>query len=99
MRQITADAYYAFCHKKHFRKDNTVVVVMNNESHMYLFGNEIAKTKDGIVLISSAGHVTSTTRERLNAFPVRLRIAKGKFILNECMQWDGKWINVDNTYV
>ena len=99
MRQITADAYYAFCHKKRFRKSNTEVAIINGEAHLYLFGNEIARTDDGRVLISSAGYVTSTTRERLNAFRVRLRIAKGKFILNECMQWDGKWINVGDTYV
>lgn len=96
MRKITKDAYSAFTKKKRFNRDNTQVSVTHGDAHMYLFGNEIAKTEKGCVYISSAGWTTTTTVERLSAFPIRLRINRGDLILNEHYKWNGEWLNISD---
>lgn len=97
MRKISSDAYDAFVNGKRFKSSNTEVRVEDGETAMYLFGNKIAKTEDGVTYISGGGHEPSrTTRDRLNAFPqVWLSIKKGKWIIEQKIFWDGNWANVD----
>jgi hypothetical protein len=97
MRKISKNAYNAFSNNRNFKKANTQVLVENGRTIMYLFGNTIAKKENGEIFISDGGYGPSvTTRDRLNVFPgVHLRINQGSFILNEKMEWDGKWTNIN----
>ena len=97
MRKISSDAYEAFVNGKRFKSSNTEVRVEDGETAMYLFGNKIAETQDGVTYISGGGHVPSrTTRDRLNAFPeIWLSIKKGKWVIANKIVWDGKWASID----
>lgn len=66
MRQITIDAVEAFCDGVSFRKGNSEVKVYGRVVTMYLFGNVIARSVDGVIEVSTAGYLTNTTKERLN---------------------------------
>ncbi len=98
MRKITEAAYSAFINKRRFSRDNTKVEVDNNEVYMYLFGNLIAKTENGNVLINHCGYKTATTQERLNAFDVRIRRDEGRFIVNEEFIWEHGWLNINELH-
>lgn len=96
MRQITQDAYKAFVHGKNFSRGNTHVERRNGESYMYLFGNMIAKTENGNVLINHCGYKTSTTRERLSAFYSKIRKSGNELIVNEKFVWEEGWLNIND---
>lgn len=96
MSRTAEKAYNAFINKKRFRSQNTEVDIIDNEAHMYLFDNEIAKTKNGSTYISNRGYRASvTTRDRLSKF-VRIRKYKNYFIINERFKWEGEWLNINN---
>lgn len=95
---ISYHAYMRFRDRRRFTSANTQVRIWDGEAHMYLFGNEIAKTDRGETLVSCGGYPASnTTRDRLNAFPgIRIRKCKSDFIVNEKFKWDGKWLSLNN---
>jgi len=97
MRKIDEKAYNAFMNRKRFRSKNTNVDVdMNGNVVMELFGNKIARTHNGNILISAGGyHPTVTTRSRLSMF-INISIYKGDFIINNVYKWDGKWTNIND---
>lgn len=95
MNTTTEKAYKAFIQKRNRKIGNTEVRVENGESHMYLFGNLIAKTYEGRLLINHCGWVTNTTKERLSAF-ITLRRSKGGFIVNEKFVWEDGWLDVND---
>jgi hypothetical protein len=97
MRKISQDAYNAFINNRNFKSSNTIVLVEENKTSMYLHKNEIAKIEYGELFISDGGHGTSTTtRDRLNAFPeVWLSFRKGQWFVDKTVKWDGKWANVN----
>lgn len=98
MRRITKEAFNAFKNRKSFRKSNTRVMIdVNKNTYMYLFGHLIAKTEGDDILINHCGYVTSTTRDRLSAF-IRLRRCKGIFIVNEKFEWEEGWLNINTLY-
>lgn len=70
MRKITEQAYRAFMNDEKFQQSNTVVLVEENHTKMYLFNNLIAIknriTKE--IEISFAGWFSNTTKERLRPF-------------------------------
>ena len=67
MRKISRDAANAFKNDVNFRRDNTQVVVLRDETLFYLFGNLIAIKKDGYLHINNCGYPTRVTHDRLNA--------------------------------
>lgn len=97
MRKVSQEAYKAFINRRKFSSSNTEVRIEDEEVSMYLFGNKIAKTENGDIWISDGGYgASNTTRDRLNYFPVSLRILKGEFIVNEKFKWNGSWLNLTN---
>ena len=96
VRKINEDAYIAFKNKKRFQRNNTRVTVDDyGDSHMYLFGNEIAKTMGDDVFICNGNYYPAvTTRERLSAF-VNISLYGGDFIINNVHKWNGEWTNVN----
>lgn len=97
MRKISQDAYNAFINNRSFKSLNTLVLVEENKTSMYLFKNEIAKMEYGELFISDGGYgVGNTTRDRLNAFPeVWLSFKKEQWFINKTIKWDGSWININ----
>lgn len=95
MNYTTMEAYKAFVQKKNKKIGNTEVKIENGESHMYLFGNLIAKTDGRRTLIYHCNWRTDTTRERLSAF-ITLRKSKGQFIVNERFVWEDGWLDVND---
>lgn len=96
MRKISQDAYKTFTNRRKYTFGNTEVKIEDGEVCMYLFGNKIAKTENGDVFISDGGYgASNTTRDRLNCFPVSLKILKGEFIVNEKFKWSGEWLNIN----
>jgi ribosome biogenesis protein Nip4 len=95
MKKIDRDAALAFKNKKRFSSANTKVYIENNEAKMYLFGNLIAKTKEGETYIHHCNWRTVTTRNRLNALGAWIRLSKGSFIVNEEFEWDDdNWLKL-----
>jgi hypothetical protein len=98
MRKISEDAYNAFMTKRHFKSGNTEVSIHteNDSAFMYLFGNLIAKYIVDDIFISDGNYGYSrTTQDRLNTFPITLRMCKNQWILNEKEIWDGKWRKIN----
>ncbi len=95
MRKITVSAYSSFINRRRFTKDNTKVRIdERGDAHMYLFGNEIAKTEGSDILISKGGYRCSkSTRERLSAF-IKIRLWKGEFVIGEKFIWKEPWLNI-----
>jgi len=96
MRKIDEKAYNAFMNRKRFSSKNTIVMIDNrNDAHMWLFDNEIAKTKGEDIFISAGGYEPSvTTRSRLSMF-VNISLYKGDFIINNRIKWNGEWTNIN----
>lgn len=81
---------------------------MNNtrtDGHtVWLFGKEIARRdENGVVLVSNAGYVTTTTHDRLNAillaFEAPFRVCRRDFepymrIDGELRPWPGGWVPI-----
>ena len=98
MKKITEDAYNAFIKRKRFKCRNTEVKIDDSGDFifLYLFGNCIARTCEGITYISDGGYgYSGTTAERLSPFKIKLRGVKGEWILNEKQVWDGKWLQIN----
>lgn len=96
MRKISEDAYNAFISKETFKRSNTEVKIIDGEAQLFLFDRMIAKTENGELFISNGGYPPSnTTRDRLNSFPeVWLRRIKGRWVINNKIEWDGNWKNL-----
>lgn len=95
MRQISKEAYEAFKNKKRWRKSNTFVCVDGENTRMFLFGNEIAKTEWGETFICNGGYRASvTTRDRLSAFPIRIKKSNGSLIINEKIELGKEWLRI-----
>jgi hypothetical protein len=77
MRQITKDAVQAFFNNHNFKRDNTQVLSTGeNTVELRLHGSTIAKKVNGIVSVSSCGHTTNTTKERLNGVLSRCNVSR-----------------------
>ena len=89
---FASEAFYA---GNNFKKSNTEVFNDNGVIELYLFGNLIAKMLKDVLLISTAGWNTVTTRERLNSLKgVSVSTKKGVLYLNG-KEWDGDWVQVE----
>lgn len=98
MRKITNEAREAFDSNINWKKGNTEVRKERyTNTCLYLFKNLIAfKKPSGKIEITDAGYCTATTQERLCGIcDVKLRRYKGKWIVNEKEEWDGKWKFID----
>tara|TARA_R110002096_G_scaffold68734_2_gene165609 strand:- start:20 stop:307 length:288 start_codon:yes stop_codon:yes gene_type:complete len=95
MRKITIDAIRAFRTRTNFKRGNTKVVHHYDETHLLLHGHLIASySEHGGLFISSAGHPTMTTKERLNGLPnVNIHQKNFQWFLNG-EEWDGSRIKV-----
>lgn len=63
--KITMDSVDAFLTRRPFRRENMEVIVRDNVSYLYLFGNRIGINTNGMVSISTCGWETRTTFSRL----------------------------------
>jgi hypothetical protein len=94
MRQITKHSVSAFLAGNPMRQANMQVSNYNNEIHLYLHGNLIAKKQDGKLFITASGWMTNTTKERLNGLSnVSIQQKQGNWYLNGKL-WDGQWTEV-----
>ncbi len=82
MHAISAAAAKAFANGTRFAQSNTRVFNYGNYTVMSLHDNWIAarNNKTGKLWRGSCGWVTATTRERLQAIGVNVRIKGGEFI-------------------
>lgn len=95
-RKITTDAINAFMSARTFNRDNTTVVIEEDNVKLYLYGHLIARRVVGSnsIRVSNAAHFTNTTKERLNGLPgVQVNQRKGVWYLNG-KEWDGSWTSV-----
>lgn len=67
MRNITKQASEAFYKNLSYKKNNTEVIVEEDEIKLFLHGHKIAWMKNGTLFFSMCGFNTQTTRERLQA--------------------------------
>ena len=94
MNKISKKSVQAFRNHEEIRIDNTQVIKTTNGVKLILFGNEIAKIKDGQLWITTAGWNTRTTFRRLNELPgVNLQTKRGVVYLNGS-EWDGSYIQI-----
>jgi len=97
MRKITEDAIRAFRNGLDFKRNNTEVVVCDQDKYrlLILHGNVIAQMDwKGDLWINDAGWRTVTTKERLNGFPsVNIHQKDFQWFLNG-EAWDGSKIKV-----
>lgn len=95
--QIGQNAGNAFMQAKKFSMDNTEVEVLPNVTVLKLYGHEIAyqyNDPDRTLSVSAAGHLTQTTKDRLNAITgVNVKQIKRKWYLNDKL-WNGELIDV-----
>jgi len=95
MRKITSIATSKFITSQNFKLANTEVFIQNGCTKLALHGNTIAKHREGVVQITTAGWRTRTTFERLNGIPgVRVNTKKGELYLNGEV-WNGSWIQIN----
>jgi hypothetical protein len=94
MRVVTTKMYDAFKAKKNLTLANTKVRIINGETCIFLFGNLIVKTVNGDIYICNGGHNSVTTRDRLAPFTNKIRKTGDDLIINEKLNWDGKWLNI-----
>lgn len=101
MRKITEDAIRAFRNNQDFEQGNTQVFSNSSVDDydlrtLKLFKNSIAWVdNDGCLWISSCGHMTVTTKERLNGFPTVNIVQKNWVWYLNGEEWDGRAIKVD----
>lgn len=99
--KITNDSVYAFLAQQPFRRENMEVVVKDNVSYLYLFGNRIGINTNGMVSISTCGWDTRTTlmrlREVLRRVAPQSRLQTKKYILylND-KEWNGNFTLINN---
>mgnify|MGYP003296088172 CR=1 FL=1 len=82
MKKISEKAAQAFKNGTSFELSNTRVFNFGNYTVLSLYGNWIAARNNntGHIWSSSCGWPTATTRERLQAIGVNVRIHKGEFV-------------------
>ena len=99
--KITNDSVDAFLTRRPFRRENMEVVVKDNVSYLYLFGNRIGINTNGMVSISTSGWETRTTlmrlREVLRRVAPQSRLQTKKYILylND-KEWNGNFTLINN---
>ena len=99
--KITMDSVDAFLTFKPFRRENMEVIVRDNVSYLYLFGNRIGINTNGMVSISTCGWETRTTlmrlREVLRRVAPQSRLQTKKYILylND-KEWNGNFTLINN---
>lgn len=99
--KITFDSVDAFLTRRPFRRENMEVVVWDNVSYLYLFGNRIGINTNGMVSISTCGWDTRTTlmrlREVLRRVAPQSRLQTKKYILylND-KEWNGNFTLINN---
>lgn len=93
-RKITKKSVAAFLSGFSLKEANMQISNYNNETHMYLHGNLIAKRAEGGLYITASGWQSNTTKERLNALPgVSIQQKARVWYLNG-KKWDGQWIKI-----
>lgn len=93
MRKITQQAKAAFDTNLSFGGGNTQVIVTEDTTEMYLFGNKIARKFGNKIEITLAGWNTKTTRERLSAF-ARVITKQGQAYINGKAVSDYEWVTL-----
>jgi hypothetical protein len=99
--KITMDSVDAFLTFKPFRRENMEVIVRDNVSYLYLFGNRIGINTNGMISISTCGWDTRTTlmrlREVLRRVAPQSRLQTKKYILylND-KEWNGNFTLINN---
>ena len=99
--KITTDSVDAFLTFKPFRRENMEVIVRDNVSYLYLFGNRIGINTNGMVSISTCGWDTRTTlmrlREVLRRVAPQSKLQTKKYILylND-KEWNGNFTLINN---
>ena len=99
--KITKDSVDAFLTFKPFRRENMEVIVRDNVSYLYLFGNRIGINTNGMVSISTCGWDTRTTlmrlREVLHRVAPQSKLQTKKYILylND-KEWNGNFTLINN---
>jgi hypothetical protein len=99
--KLTTDSVDAFLKYQPFRRENMEVVVCDNVSYLYLFGNRIGINTNGMVSISTCGWDTRTTlmrlREVLRRVAPQSRLQTKKYILylND-KEWNGNFTLINN---
>lgn len=88
MRKIESEMNTAIVENRDWRKANTEVVYNphSGNSHVYLYGNEIAIIGDGFVKVFDGGYRSSTTKSRLGAI-LRCHGADGDHIYQRKGEW------------
>ena len=99
--KITKDSVDAFLTFKPFRRENMEVIVRDNVSYLYLFGNRIGINTNGMVSISTCGWETRTTfsrlREVLRRVSPQSRLYTKRYVLylND-KEWNGNFTLINN---
>lgn len=99
--KLTFDSVDAFLTRRPFRRENMEVVVRDNVSYLYLFGNRIGINTNGMVSISTCGWDTRTTLMRLRevlrrvAPQSKVQIKKGVLYFND-KEWNGNFTLINN---
>lgn len=99
--KITTDSVDAFLTRRPFRRENMEVVVKDNVSYLYLFGNRIGINTNGMVSISTSGWQTRTTlmrlREVLRRVSPQSRLQTKRYVLylND-KEWNGNFTLINN---
>ena len=90
MRAVTNNITNAFIANRPASIGNTTVIVKDNTTELYLYGNLIAKKEKGVTKTTNCGYQTNVTKERLNGLPgVRIQQIKDKWYLNG-KEWNGE---------
>lgn len=88
MRNIEIEMNQAILDNRDWRKANTEVIYNphSGNSHVYLYGNEIAIVGDNFVKIFDGAHRTATTKSRLNAICTR-HCMYGEGVYQKAGEW------------
>lgn len=88
MRNIELEMNQAILDNRDWHKANTEVIYNphSGNSHVYLYGNEIAIVGDNFVKIFDGGYQSKTTKSRLNAICARHCI-QGEGIYQKAGEW------------
>jgi len=99
--KITTDSVDAFLNHRPFRRENMDVVIKGDASYLFLHGNRIGISTNGMISISTCGWETRTTLMRLRevlrrvAPQSRVQIKKGILYLND-KEWNGSFTLINN---
>ena len=85
MRKIEREMITAVANGRDFRSGNTAVDVTDHGIVVRLHGNKIAQLDQGMMFITSAGWMTTTTKSRLNA--LLRQFSPGSSIAQKSFEW------------